>query len=127
MAFGIKIKKIKFSNSYTIQTLFDAIKDEQFSAGRPELVKYLANTVIVFPALDSNNQVQIMCGGLKKDSPNFIVQKGDELSGKAAAKNVILGEITNGFSSFSRTFGNSVKECERLVEETYKELSSLGL
>lgn len=127
MAFGVKIKKIKFKNNYTIQNLYEEIKDVNFSAGKPELIKYLANTVIVFPALNSTNQVQIMCGSLKKETNSYVVQKGDELNLNGAAKNLILNEVTKGYSNFTRMLGSAPKECERLVDATFKELTELGL
>lgn len=127
MAFGFKVKKIKFDQAYTISELYEVIKDKNFSAGQPELVKYLANTVIVFPALNSKNQVQIMAAGLKKQTQSYVVQKGDELTAGGAVKNLVMNEITDGYSNLMGGFGKVVKECERLVDATHEELSSLNL
>jgi hypothetical protein len=33
MALGVKIKNIKTNNSYTIESLYEAIKDVEFTAG----------------------------------------------------------------------------------------------
>ncbi|MGB4933686.1 MAG: hypothetical protein WBO64_00300, partial [Ruminococcus bromii] len=60
MAFGVKVKNIKTKNTYSIESLYEAIKDKNFSAGVPSLTKHGMATVITFPALDSQNQVWIM-------------------------------------------------------------------
>lgn len=127
MALGFKVKKIKFDQAYTISELYEVIKDREFEAGKPELIKYLASTVIVFPALNSKNQVQIMAAGLKKQTQSYVVQKGDELSAGGAVKNLALNELTSGYSNLLGGFGGVVKECERLVDATHAELTSLHL
>ena len=40
MALGIKIKNVKFKNKYTVQELYEAIKDKEFTAGVPQLTKH---------------------------------------------------------------------------------------
>lgn len=127
MAFGVKVKTVPVSKAYTIQELFEEIKDVNFSAGKPDMIKYMTNTVIVFPALDSHNQVQIMALGLKKSTAKLAVQKGDELTLKGAAKNMILSDLTGGLTGLQRAVGNNVKEAERLVDATVQELISLNL
>lgn len=128
MAFGYKVNKIAFNNEYTIETLYEVIKDQQFEAGQPQLIKYLANTVIVFPALNSKNQVQIMSTSLKKKpTKKYVIQKGDELSAEGAVKNIALGSLTKGYSSLRNTLGDAPKECMRLVDTTYAELTAMGL
>lgn len=126
MAFGYKVKKIAFKGDYTIQELFEIIKDKEFEAGKPELIKYMTSTVIVFPALNSKNQVQIMTMS-KKPGKKFVVQKGDELSGSGAAKNLVLNELTKGYSSLRNTLGSEPKECMRLVDVTHDELTAMNL
>ena len=60
MALGVKFKTVKTANAYTLEELFEAIKDKQFSAGQPSITKHGLTYMITFPALDSQNQVQIM-------------------------------------------------------------------
>lgn len=129
MAFGYKVNKIAFANEYKIEEVFEKIKDYQFQAGQPELVKYLGNTIIVFPALNSKNQVQIMTTsmGNKKATKKYVIQKGDELSAGGAVKNLALGSLTKGYSSLRNTLGDAPKECMRLVDATFEELTALGL
>lgn len=128
MAFGYKVSKISFNNEYTIESLYEAIKGYQFEAGQPQLVKYLANTVIVFPALNSKNQVQIMSTSMKKKpTQKYVIQKGDELSAEGAVKNLALGSLTKSYSSLRSALGDAPKECIRLVDATHAELTSMGL
>src|SRR5574344_1818336 len=70
-AFGVKIEKLELTGTYTVEELFDQIKDVEFEAGKPELVKHGFSTLIVFPQLDNNNQVWIIPGGKGK----FTVQR----------------------------------------------------
>lgn len=127
MAFGVKIKKVKFSKPYPAEELFEAIKDVPFTAGQPYLVKYMGSTCIVFPPINSHNQVQILVSGFKKPSANYVVQKGDELSAGSAVKNMVMSDLTGGLTGFARNVGGVVKECERLVDVTYAELTALNL
>ena len=49
MAFGFKLKTVRTSQSFANEKeLFDRIKDEKFTAGKPELVKNGFADVIVF-------------------------------------------------------------------------------
>ena len=70
---GVKVKNIKFKNEYTLEELYNAIKDQSFSAGTPSLTKHGMNVVITFPPLDRQNQVWIMKVGLKERSSKFSI------------------------------------------------------
>ena len=64
MAFGFKLKHVKTKEPFAdTKALYERIKDERFYAGKPELVKNGLADVIVFPALDSQNQVWVMMFG----------------------------------------------------------------
>ena len=39
MALGIKFKTLETKNGYTLEELYEAIKDREFTAGKPELAK----------------------------------------------------------------------------------------
>lgn len=123
MAFGVKIKSVKTENEYTIESLYEAIKDKTFTAGVPSLTKHGLTTIITFPALDRNNQVWVMLAGKKKIS----VQKQEEAGVENLAKNAAIGALTNGWGNIGGTFGKTAKEAEKLVEATAKELEELGL
>ena len=78
MAFGVKVKTVKTSNKYTIESFYEAIKDKKFTAGEPSLTKHGLVYVITFPALDSRNQVWIMRTGFGQESNKFQVQKQEQ-------------------------------------------------
>ncbi len=127
MAFGYKVKNIKFKNSYSIQELYETVKDYPFSAGKPSLVKYMGSTLITFPALDMKNQVQITKFGFKPTSITFTVAKGYEATAEGAVSNLVLDEVTKGATTMMSAFGDNPKECMRLVDETLKELGEMNL
>lgn len=77
MALGIKIKNVKFKNKYTVQELYEAIKDKEFTAGVPELTKHGFAYIITFPALDDQNQVWVMAAGFGKSTNKYSIQKQD--------------------------------------------------
>lgn len=126
--FGVKIKKLVTQKEYTIEELFEAVKDKQFSAGVPSLTKSGLNYLITFPPLDRNNQVQIYSNSLKKGpSTKFTVTKAQEAGVGNAIKNNFLSDLTGGWSSASANFGKTNKTCEQLVEATLAELQALNL
>ena len=126
--FGVKIKKLVTQKEYTIEELFEAVKDKQFSAGVPSLTKSGLNYLITFPPLDRNNQVQIYSNSLKKGpSTKFTVTKAQEAGVGNAIKNNFLSDLTGGWSSASANFGKTSKTCEQLVEATLAELQALNL
>lgn len=127
MAFGFKIKTVKTKNKYSIDSLYEAIKDKQFSAGVPELTKHGFNTIITFPPIDSRNQVWIMPAGFGKETNKFSVQKQEKAGVTSMATNAALDGLTKGYAGMHGVFGSHAKEAEKLVEATAKELDALGL
>lgn len=123
-ALGIKSLKLDLNGSYTVEELYDKIKDVPFDAGIPALVKHGFAWLIVFPQVDRNNQVQIIPSGKGK----FVVQRSTQPAGMGnMAKNMALDSITNGWSSFSGAFGNSKKLCMELTEKTAEAINALGI
>lgn len=127
MAFGFKFKTIQTSKEYTIEDFYGAIKDKSFTAGVPSLTKHGLVTIITYPALDSQNQVQILLSGIGKESKKFQVQKAEEAGVKNMAANMVLDTITKGLFGWGSVAGKSVKRCEELVDITYRELGELKL
>ncbi len=127
MALGFKIKTVKTKNTYTIESLFEAIKDKEFSAGKPELTKHGMTTIITFPPLDRRNQVWIMPGSLKKEGNKWSIQKQEQAGVGNLAVNTALDSVTNGFAGMGKMVGKNSKEAEKLVELTAKELDAMGL
>ena len=59
---GIKQIKVVLKNDYTTDTLFEAIKDHEFTPGKPKIVKHGFTNIICFDEVDRQNQVQIVPG-----------------------------------------------------------------
>lgn len=124
---GIKVKNVTFSKEYSLEELYEAIKNHPFSAGEPSLTKHGMATIITFPPLDRQNQVWIMKTGLKERSAKFSIQKGQQAGMDKAVGNMALDEVTGGIFGMFSVFGGTVKKCEQLVEATAKELAAMNL
>ncbi len=127
MAFGVKVKTVKLANKYSLEALYEAIKDKEFTAGKPQWTKHGFAYVITFPALDSHNQVWIVNGGFGKETNKFSIQKSEAAGVENMASNAIMGGLTNGWSNLQGSFSPNTKKCEQLVVATAKELSEMGL
>ena len=128
MAFGVKIKSFKTKKEYTIEELYEAIKDKEFTAGKPELTKNGMAYIITFPPLDRNNQIWVMQGQMKKPPySKWSVQKQREAGVGNMVGNMVMDELTNGWNQASSVFGKKSKNTEKLVEITTEELDALGL
>ena len=126
---GVKVKRIQTKNSYTIEQLYDAIKDEKFSAGTPSLTKHGFSTIITFPPLDRHNQVWIIpVTGFKSSSTNkFQVQKSEIAGAGNTAVNMALSDVTDGMTNFIGMIGKHTKTAEKMVDQTVDELNALDL
>ena len=124
---GIKVKNVTFNKEYSIEELYETIKNRSFSAGEPSLTKHGMATIITFPPLNRQNQVWIMKVGFKEQSAKFSVQKGEQAGVGNMAGNMVLNELTGGIFGLFGAVGKNVKNCEQLVEATAKELSNMSL
>ncbi len=122
---GIRQEKVMFKGSFAnVSELFEAIKDVEFEAGKPALVKSGPAFVLVFPQLDRNNQVQIL-PGLKG---SFIVTRSTQPAGLGnMIKNDLLNAATDGWSTMSGAMGNTKKRCMELVTKTAETLRALDI
>ena len=128
MALGIKIKKVETKNNYSVESLYEAIKDHEFSIGKPELVKQGFAMIIAFPAVDRLNQVQINQGFIKgKEGNKWQIMKNEAAGVENIAKNAIIDTLTGSFGSLGRLGGKNSKLCEQQVEAVAKEFAELGL
>lgn len=123
--FGVKIRKVKTKNEYTIEELYHAIRNEKFSAGTPALTKHGFSTIITFPPLDRKNQVWII--PIKKKGSTFSIQKNEAAGVGNAVGNMALSTLTGGLTDFSGFMGKKNKIAEKLVDMTTDELNALGL
>lgn len=122
--FGVKNEKLNLSKEYDFKSLYEAIKDVEFEAGKPSLVKHGFADVIVFPQLDRNNQIWIS-KGLKGE---WIVMRSVQPAGVGnVLKNELLETVTDGWSGLSGAFGDTKKKCMELVVKTAETINALGL
>ena len=124
MAFGFKLKTVKTNESFeNYQQLFDRIKDVDFTAGKPELVKNGFADVIVFPPRDRQNQIWVRLQGKNK----IIIQKNQVVGVGDQAINAAFDAVTGGLFSVGSIMGKNAKKIEKLVEATASELEALDL
>ncbi|MDD6730988.1 MAG: hypothetical protein PUE02_08740 [Eggerthellaceae bacterium] len=124
MAFGFKLKTVKTKETFNNEEeLFERIKDEKFTAGKPELVEHGFNKVIVFPPLDRQNQGWVMRQGKNK----ILIQKNQIAGAGNALINEAVTDVTGGVYSIFSAFGGNAKKIEKLVEATAQELEALDL
>ncbi len=126
MALGIKFKTLETKKGYTLEELFDAIKDKEFTAGKPELAKMGFSNMIVFPPLDRQNQIWIVPKQMKDCRKWQISKQGLAGVGNTIA-NIALDEATGGLFGLGGMFGKKTKTAEGLVDITLKELEALDL
>ncbi|MBQ8400896.1 MAG: hypothetical protein IJX14_03100 [Clostridia bacterium] len=129
MALGVKTMTLETSGSYTLEELFEKIRDTEFSAGTPTCQKYGPSFIITFPALDRQNQVQIISNavGGKKPSQKFTIQKAEELGLGKSLLNDALSMLTGSLFNLGSMVTENANRCEELVEETYNKLTEMGL
>ncbi|MCR5685057.1 MAG: hypothetical protein K6G81_06485 [Lachnospiraceae bacterium] len=128
MALGIKQKKVETKNKYNIQSLYEAIKDHEFTPGKPNLVKQGFATIIAFPEVDRQNQVQITQGWLTGQEGNkWTILKAEAAGLDNMAKNAVIGALTNGLGNLGSLGGKNSKLCEQQVDAVVAEFNALGL
>jgi len=130
MAFGVKQVKLKLNGTYTIEELFDRIKDSDFGdAGQPQLGSTIPKgkpNVIYFPKIDRNNQVWI----IKNLRGGYTVQRSTGIVGgmvKNMVKDDVLDAVTGGFAGMFSNLGSPMKKCEKDVDHVVEVIEGLGL
>lgn len=115
--------KLELSKPYSIEELYELIKDVPFEAGKPEIAKHGPATLIVFPQLDRNNQVQIM----GKNGDFTSVRSVQPAGLDKAFSNIALDHMTNGLSGFSGAFGKTKKLCYELARKVAEQINAMHL
>ena len=100
-----------------------ALAANAFAAGKPEKIRYMMTDRIVFPALDKNNQIQIMKVGQK----TWAVTKQEEAKGETLVGNAALRGVFGWLVDIPKMFGENAKKAVELVETTAKELEGMNL
>ena len=124
MANGFKVRKTDTTESYSIEALYEKIKDHTFTAGKPELSRHGQNFVITFPPLDSSHQIWITQAQLGRGpyhSWQIYVNEQVITDGNAAPV------TSNLMTRLSCLFKRNGKKAEALIETTARELAALGL
>lgn len=121
--FGNKTVRVKVQKDYTADEFYEIIKDHPFAAGKPEKIRYMMTDRIVFPALDKNNQIQIMKTGQK----TWSVTKQEEAKGETLMANAALRGVIGWLTDIPKMFGENAKKAVALVEQTAKELEGMNL
>ena len=76
----MKVLQIMTRNSYTVEGLYEAIKDKKFTAGQPMYTIHCSYPIITFPAVDKRNQVWITPSAYGECNL-FYIQKQEEAGG----------------------------------------------
>lgn len=127
MAFGVKIRRIETNRAYSIERLYEAIRGKTFTAGEPSLTRHGLASIVTFPALDRQNQVQILPVGLKQETRKFQIQKAEAAGGGNMIGNIVLEQLTDGLFGLGQVVGEHAKRCEELVDITARELEMIHL
>lgn len=128
MAFGIKQVKVTTSKNYSMESLYEAIKDHEFTPGKPELVSQGFAKIIAFPAIDKNNQCQITQGWFKGAEGNkFTVMRNEEAGVGNMVKNAFLDDLTGGITGLGKLGGKNNQLAQQQVDEVVAELNKMGL
>lgn len=127
MAFGYKMRTFKTKGAYTIEELYDQIKDVHFDAGQPEVVMHGAVPVIAFPALDGENQCIVQNGSMRKPYTKWQVLKTRKVGVANAVGQEVLNTVTDGWSGMRSMFGNNQKKVQAQVDEVADKIEALNL
>ena len=115
---------------YTIEELYDLIKDHTFSAGKPTLAQQASYHVIAFPAIDEFNQVTIVPSGIQSSNyyQKWAVIKNSHKAGIGnAIKNQFLDDVSFGVTGMFSFFGKNANKGYEDVEKIAQEMQALDL
>jgi hypothetical protein len=118
-----KTVRVKVQKDYTPEEFYELIKDHPFAAGKPEKIRYMMTDRIVFPALDKQNQVQILKTGQK----TWSVWKSEEAKVESAVMNGALFGAFGWLANIPAMFSENAKKCKELVDATAKDLEAMNL
>ena len=126
--FGLTIKRLETAKDYSVEELYEAIKDHEFAAGKPEYYKNGLVQLIIFPALDRYNQVHIAPAQMKKPPYSaFTICKKDKGGIRIKIENKVMSKGTSGAASLFSFIGRNVRKAEKQVVEVYSELETMDL
>ena len=115
--------KLKLSKEYSIDELFELIRFADFKAGKPELVSHGPKRWIVFPIIDSKNQVVV--GGSMGE---FYVQRSTcpiELNNDNSRNDCNI--LKKCLEKVTVIFRNHKQLCQNFVESVGEQINSMHL
>ena len=126
--FGFTVRTIDTAKEYTVEELYEAIKDHEFSAGEPKYYKDGLVQLIIFPELDRFNQVRIAPAQVKKAPySKFSICKRDRVGIRSKVDTYVLSRRTYGVGGLFSFLGRNVHKAEKQVVSVYEELKTLEL
>lgn len=123
--FGTRVNRLQTRRRYTLEELFDAIKERNFTAGKPRLTHQGISQVIVFPALDFDNQVRVYNAAIVSPSNKFYVQRDEQVG--SILDDETSENLLGGWADVPRGSTSNTELCEKLAETTCEELGRMGL
>ena len=124
------VRHFQTRNFYTIQELYEIIKNYKFSAGVPEMGRHILYDVIVFPKIDDFNQIWIGSSGMGVNGRHnkwYVLKASHEGNIGSFVKYDIISDvapITTGILSF---VGSKPRDAYVLVDRVLVEIQSLNL
>ena len=126
--FGLTFKTLETTKEYSVEELYEAIKDHVFAAGEPKYYKNGLVQLIIFPELDRYNQVHIAPAQVSKGTfTKFTITKKGRVGVMTKIENKALSSGSYGVGGLFSFLGKNVRKCERQVVEIYEELKTMDL
>lgn len=126
--FGLTVRRLNTNKPYTMEELYEAIKDQKFDAGKPEYYKDGIIQLIIFPPLDKFNQVRIAPAELKKGSfSKFKIKKSREVGIVNRVEYRVMKKGSHGLVGIFNFAGKNTRRAEEQVKSIYEVLQALGL
>ena len=126
--FGFTVRALETKKEYTVEELYEAIKDQAFAAGEPRYYKDGLVQLIIFPELDRFNQVRIAPAQIKKAPySKFTICKRDKVGIGAKVQTHLLSRATRGLAGLFSYVGRNVYKAEQQVISVYEVLQTLDL
>ncbi len=126
MAF-LNMKKVVFKNEYTMEELYEAVKDKEFVVGKPILANHGATKLVVFAPFNIDTQIVINPGKMGNKMDTFRVMILPEVGVANLILNTAITAVTDQWSLVLNSMGKDVKQYKKCVDVVAQELLDMGL
>ncbi len=126
MAF-LNMKKVTFKNEYTMEELFEAIKDTEFPLGKPILAKHGASKLIVFAPINKDTQMVIGPAKMGDKINAYRVMILPEVGLDNLIISTVIDVVTDQWVFVINQLGKNVKEYKKCVDTIADQLQNSGL